>query len=420
MKLTQKLSGGIDHTKGLTRRRWLEATLTAVAGSALPGCGGHDESASAPTTASPASRTDPSTPQEASSWATRQGLAGAAVGAVDASTLPANAMVAAAGLRRQNATMPLQTSDDWYIGSTSKAMTAMVIARLVAQGLLSWESTAAQLLPEAAGTQRPVYTQITLRQWLDHLGGVLALNGQAGDEERFLNDLLADTAPLPQTSHGRRLYACRWVLAQAPQANITPGVDFAYSNAGYMIAATMAEAATGLDFEALLQRELLQPLGLAVNWRMPSERSPQAVVGHDGPLGHLTIRAVEDAQIETWQQSLAPAGAWATTPDSYARWVQTVLLAMMGQATPLPAEAVDRLRQLQIGQYALGWYAVPFKGGTALWHNGSLEGCMSEVVVHATARWAGFGMSNTAFLDETTGQSWVHDVLLQAVVYLAK
>ncbi|WP_163311316.1 serine hydrolase, partial [Klebsiella aerogenes] len=71
-------------------------------------------------------------------------------------------------------------------------------------------------------------------------------------------------APLPTTLAQRQRFFAAWLLAQEPPPNVTPGETFAYSNAGYALAALMLESRTGRPYAALMQQELTLPLGLSV------------------------------------------------------------------------------------------------------------------------------------------------------------
>ena len=51
------------------------------------------------------------------------------------------------GVRKLGDPTAVTPSDVWNIGSDGKAMTAVIVARLVERGVLSWDETLASLLP---------------------------------------------------------------------------------------------------------------------------------------------------------------------------------------------------------------------------------------------------------------------------------
>jgi CubicO group peptidase (beta-lactamase class C family) len=69
------------------------------------------------------------------------GLAGAFI-------TPDTILTAWHGVRDVISMTPLEAEDRFHIGSNTKAMTAFVAARLVAQGKLSWGITIAEAFPE--------------------------------------------------------------------------------------------------------------------------------------------------------------------------------------------------------------------------------------------------------------------------------
>ena len=178
---------------------------------------------------------------------------------------------AVAGLRVAGGESPVQPGDLWHMGSNTKAMTATLAARLVEQGVMSWDATIAQGLAGLDLEIDAALRSATLEALLAHRAGVksnaglvTALRLRGIDADR---DLQAD-----------RLVYARAVLGEAGG----PGGEYRYSNAGYVIAAMMMEQAAGAPYEALMAREVFEPLGMErAGWGPPGE--PGAA---DQPRGH--------------------------------------------------------------------------------------------------------------------------------------
>ncbi|MGE8244977.1 MAG: serine hydrolase domain-containing protein [Stenotrophomonas maltophilia] len=156
------------------------------------------------------------------------------------------------GVRRNDAAPPATIDDQWMIGSTGKPITVAMIARLVEQGVLGWDTPLSTLLPDLAAQMQPAYRDVTLVQLLSHRAGLPENLTDAAALDAFF----VDTRPLPVQ---REAYV-NAALAEAPVH--PPGTEFAYSNSGFLIAAVIAERATGKEVEALMQREVFQPLGM--------------------------------------------------------------------------------------------------------------------------------------------------------------
>src|SRR5688572_15703480 len=58
--------------------------------------------------------------------------------------------LAAVGSRRHDLVDPVGPDDSWHLGSNTKAMTATVLAGMCEEGLLRWDLTLAEALPEVA------------------------------------------------------------------------------------------------------------------------------------------------------------------------------------------------------------------------------------------------------------------------------
>nr|WP_281494211.1 serine hydrolase domain-containing protein [Jannaschia sp. S6380] len=144
------------------------------------------------------------------------------------------ARIAVAG-RRHAGGDPVVRSDAWHIGSLTKAMTATLAARMVAQGRIEWDTPIGDLLRAA----KP-WRDVTLAELLNHRSGMAA----------NLPRWRAVLRP------GRATYAAH-MLSSAPA---TPRGETEYSNAGYVVAGAMLEAAGGAPWEDLLRRHVLNPL----------------------------------------------------------------------------------------------------------------------------------------------------------------
>lgn len=389
---------------GRTRRSFC---LSLFSSAVLAACGSTEEEGAEP--AKPVAH--------AARDAVASGLVGVAVGHVNVSE--SRSSLAVAGLRRKGQPTLVSQLDLFNIGSNTKAMTAMVIAGLVDDGKLAWTTRPADLLPGLAAAQHPAYAAITLEQLLAHRGAVLPFTAPE-EGLPFLATLddqaLADPGPLPQ----RRARFVRWLLQQTPPDGVRPGVDFLYSNAGYALAAALAEQATGQPFESLFAQRMNKLAGVQGVWRMPSDvpvaLPPAQPAGHEGPRPAVQVLLPDDELLpfEPWQQVLQPAGGWASAAAPYAHWLRWHLQALRGTSTPLPPSYVRRLRELQHGQYDMGWFALNHLGQVVLAHNGADAGFMAEVVLDRAGRHAAFAACNVQQID-ADGSSWVLDLLNREV-----
>jgi D-alanyl-D-alanine carboxypeptidase len=410
----------------LARRRLIFSTL---AGATLTACGGGStEPAKTTVTEAESNTLPPESPTESASAfrplspiqaaaqaAVSTGLVSAALASVEVT--PQTSALGAFGVCQKGGKLKVNIASTYNIASLTKAMSASVIASVVEQGLLNWDTRVADALPELADSMNPAYANVTLEQLLAHQGGILAIDGLDGDMKTFLANLPAELPTTTETLSGKRRYFAAWLLQQQPPQDIVPGRDFHYSNAGYTLAATMAEAVTGQSFEALFEAIITTQLGVKGHWRMTSQTIPNdQPVGHTGQASALQAYTPQeqDTTAEPWLRTIAPAGYWACSTLDYAQWLRWHVQALRGQTTPLPAPYVQRLAALESGQYFSGWGCGLLNNTKVLEHMGCVEGFMSRVCLDAQGLHCAFGLSNTSDIDEN-GNSWVWASLAQSI-----
>lgn len=249
-----------------------------------------------------------------------------------------------AGVRDLESRAPAAIDDVWHLGSDGKAITATVIARLVEQGVLSWETPLETLLPELAATMRPEYRQATLLDLLSHRSGLPDIIG--------LSETLAFYDDPRAVMEQRRAYAAV-AVTQAPV--VAPRTTQSYSNGGYILAAAVAERATGKPIEQLTAELVLQPLGMTTAAFGPT------VAGQ--PLGHEAGKPLTGPRADN-PIVLAPAGELHMSLQDWARFVLDQMEGEAGRGRLLSADAYRLLHTAQDGKVAgLGWGTPAAFGG---------------------------------------------------------
>lgn len=156
------------------------------------------------------------------------------------------------GVRRNDQPDAASVDDVWLLGSTSKVMTVALIARLVEQGTLAWDTPLSAMLPELADSMNAAYRDVTLVELLSHRAGL----PENPRDHAFVEAFFVDRRPLPV----QRLDYISVALKEAPE--VAPASEFVYSNTGFLIAGVIAERAGGADFETLMHREVFGPLSM--------------------------------------------------------------------------------------------------------------------------------------------------------------
>ncbi len=289
----------------------------------------------------------------------RHGLPGMVAAVVEGKR---TAALGAAGVRRRGDAKPVTVDDRFHIGSCTKSMTATLVAMLVEEGKLSWNSTLAAAFPELADKMRPAYRDATLEQLLTH---------RAGTPGELVGRPLWGKLRLHQgtPTEARRLLL-EGVVTQEPVHE--PGTAFLYSNAGYAIAGHMAERVTGRAWEDLLRARLFEPLGMST----AGFGAPGTKDRLDEPRGHrATGRPVEPGPFADNPAAIGPAGTAHCAIGDWAKYITLHLRGARGDAKLLEPATFCKLHT-PLGEehrYAMGWGVVEraWDGGDVLTHAGS-------------------------------------------------
>ena len=265
------------------------------------------------------------------------------------------------------------------IGSTSKAFTAAVLATLVDEGKLTWDTKVADVLPGFRMHDAYVSSEMTVRDLLVHHSG---LGLGAGDL------MFYPPTDLSRADIVRRL---RYIK---PTSSFRS--TFAYSNLMYVVAGEVIQAVSGQPWEVAVRQRILDPLGMratttsvppsGADFAWPHARTTTDMRG-DGPIVALGAPTNLD--------NAAAAGALNTNGAEIARWLElqvgrgldpqtgkrvfseTQARALWTPQTLVPVAPSPQgleLAQSHYRAYALGWTVSDYRGEQVLSHGGGVPG----------------------------------------------
>ncbi|MCB0159449.1 MAG: beta-lactamase family protein, partial [Caldilineaceae bacterium] len=283
---------------------------------------------------------------------------GAAVGVyVDGLTLTA-------GLGVTNVDHPLLVTPQTFfqIGSITKTFMGTLTMQLVEQGKLDLDAPVRTYLPDFAVADEAAAAGATMRTLLTHNAG-------------WVGDFFIDT--------GDGADACtRYVVRMADLAQLAPqGAHYSYNNASFGVLGAIIETVTEEPFEDVLQRLLIEPLGLQ-EWVI----HPTDVMTKRFAVGH---RAGDDgiAVATPWPlpRCTRPAGGIITTVGdllTYARFHLREGVTDDGTRLLTPASiAAMRTPQTRVwgDDEAIGltWFIDRRDGVTVYSHGGGTVGQIS-------------------------------------------
>jgi len=206
---------------------------------------------------------------------------------------------------------PVTPDTIYRLFSSTKAVTAAAALQLADRGVIGLDEPAARWLPAlaelrvyAAGdgegmTTEPLARPITVRDLLAHRAGFTY--GAFGDSpvHRLLRERQVGMGPVAS----REEFIAR--LVQVPLL-FQPGTRWEYGVSHDVLAAVIEKAA-GMPFEAVLQRNIFDPLGLSdITFRVPENKQERLAI----------VYVLKDGKLESRARSGAPQFAARNAPPS--------------------------------------------------------------------------------------------------------
>jgi len=294
----------------------------------------------------------------------------------------------ARGVRRHGDPSPVKLTDRFQLGSITKAMTGMLMARLVDQSVLTWNHTIGQTWPDlfdgAAAQWKTHYSARSVVDLMTHTSG-MHFRPEA-EVTQNSDALYAAIHQLPTEGQmgKRRLYA--HLAVSDPPLNTTQ-----YSG-GCIVAAGMAQQKTGKTWEQLIRSHVFEPLGITAVAIGPMSQlnSVTDIWQHAYPNGVLTSYAIDPGHAGQTEWTHGPAGAVGLSMPDCGKWVAALLnepTSFMNKTTwqqylGLPAAGFSTTRG--------GW----FGDGNHLNHTGSNTWNYAVVAFDRTRKFGAFAATN--------------------------
>lgn len=239
------------------------------------------------------------------------------------------------------------------VGSVSKQFTATALLLLAQEGKLSLDDPVRRHFPEMP----PYAAGITLRQMLNHLGGLrdyLTL-WEAGFRSF---EGVADTADFLR------------LITRSAETNWPVADRYFYSNTGYALAGQLVYRLSGQPLSRYLRENIFEPLAM---------RDTRSLDDHATPISNRAqAYAPRGAgfRIQASQfDGTGGAGSLHTTIEDFARWDQNWESGYVGRGAVAESLTVrGRLSNDSLINYALGVVVAPYRGLRSISHTGSWAG----------------------------------------------
>ena len=280
----------------------------------------------------------------------------------------------------------LPRDPEFRVASTTKTFTAVVVLQLAAEKRLSLDDTVAHWLPGVVAGNGNDGSRITLRDLLRQTSGLFDYVADPEVQDKLVGHFEEnryDDTPASDLVAIAMRHAPLFTPGDGPRR-------WAYSNTNYLVAAMIAEKATGQSWRELVEHRVIAPLGLRHTYipgANPFLVGPHVPVTIDGPDGSRV-----DLTEESFQHT-ADSGVVSTPSDLNAffralatgRLLPAAQWREMRETVPyddLPVPPAGRQ-----GGYGLGVRVVPLTcGGVYYMHEGDGWGVYGRPAVSADGR----------------------------------
>jgi CubicO group peptidase (beta-lactamase class C family) len=273
---------------------------------------------------------------------------------------------------------PVTPDTIFSIGSLGKALTSMMVASLVDEGLIGWDTPIVEVMPQFQLSDEDATQQVTLRQALAHTTGLPN------------TDLVLFFSDLPPEAYVE-------FLADVP-LDAPPGESRSYQNQMYATGAYVAAMAAGAgygenlveSYTDLMQERVFDPIGMSGATFSVAEA--EASTDHATP-HHTSLNATlaetgfEVTPTHYWNvNALAPAGTAKASALDVGRFLMTMLAeGVAPDGTQVVsgenlAETWTEQSALTLDPFlegagdGLGWSVVSYQGVPIVTKDGGLGG----------------------------------------------
>lgn len=248
------------------------------------------------------------------------------------------------GVRDTGTKVPIDADTVFQLASLSKSIGSTVVAELVGEGKITWDSKLSVLDPTFEMFDPWVTREITIRDMYAHRSGLPA---HAGD---LLEDLGFTRAEI--------LYRLRY---QRPDSSFRS--HYAYTNFGMTEGGVAAAKAYGLEWEEAAKQKLYNPLGMSST----SSRYADFVARKNKALGHVLVDGKWVQKLKRDPDAQSPTGGVSSSVNDVAKWMRLQLAnGKFGGKQIVNEKALAETHQPQIltgfnpytglpGFYGLGW-----------------------------------------------------------------
>lgn len=251
----------------------------------------------------------------------------------------------------------------YRVGSVSKPFTALLVMILVEMGLLDLDAPIQDYLPELRPTNKSG-KKITLRQMLAHRSGLVREPPVGNYFDASEPSLAATVKSLSKTA-----------LVYPPEKK-TSYSNAALSAVGYALERTQKER-----FETLIQRKLLDAIGMTDSSFAPTAQQRQRV-----PHALMWTYHGREFPAPKWDLGMGPAGSLYSSVNDQAKFLKFLFAGGRGaKGQVLKRATLEKMWTIQFpvkgekAGFGLGFFVSEFEGKRRIGHGGAVYGFATEL-----------------------------------------
>jgi CubicO group peptidase (beta-lactamase class C family) len=269
------------------------------------------------------------------------------------------------------------------IASNTKAMTAAILASLVDEGKLRWDSKVIDIIPEFQLYDAWVTREFTILDLLSHNSG---LGLGAGDLMIWPQTTLSTMDIIKRMKYLRPVSSFR--------------SEFAYDNLMFIIAGQIIEKLTDKPWTQIIQERIFTPLHMG---HTRAKFSLIAKSNHNVARAHVPLDGKLNVVGGNFLEKFSSAGSVASSVNDMSQWLKLQLnhglisktdgndqrlfskkqsRKMWRPKTLLGVSAsATKNDKTHFNAYGLGWFLSDFHGYKMAHHSGGILGMVSKVVL---------------------------------------
>lgn len=268
--------------------------------------------------------------------------------------------------------IPLSPCNISRVGSTVKMITATAVLQLAEEGKLHLDDPISSYLDGDVISRIENANRVTIRQLLQHSGGVYNYIQNLKFQTASLNDLIREWQPYDLLAY-----------AFGQNAYFQPGEDVRYSNTGYVMLGMLIEKIEGKPFYEVFNKKIFQPLGMSMTQFAATDPVPDGIVRGYIDL-YSNLQVIESTYFSGWDYYTADGGLISNPYDL------SVFFRALINGQLINAHSLEQMLTWQVPDepdetffpiaYGLGIFRIETPYGIAYMHSGDAIGYYANIL----------------------------------------